>query len=63
MTVTVATVDLVGGTTRVWHIVRDSGMTRCALAFAPEMVRELGVDAHVVAFKGKPVCIRCRRAS
>lgn len=68
MTVTVPTVDLVRspvgrGTNGVWHIERDAQTTRCAWATTPDMVRELDVDAHVIAFKGKPVCIRCRRAT
>ena len=60
---TVATLTLARlGTSSVWHIVRSPGTTLCSWEIPDGATVEEGFDPHVIQFKGKPVCVRCRRA-
>lgn len=66
MSAVVATVDLVRANTQTgrWHIVnlpaRDE--TLCRTPVPADALREVGVDAHVFALLGRPVCVLCRKA-
>jgi hypothetical protein len=47
---------------RVWHILTpEADATLCRWQFPDDVVIELGLDAHVVQYHGKPVCSRCRQ--
>lgn len=61
------TVDLVrmpSQKAKVWHIVAipDGEATLCSWAIPRQALREYSFDAHVISYRGRPVCSRCRKA-